>query len=275
MNQPRFGAIVAGAAIVLGISGCAFSPLAHRIKVGEEAFVVFVGEGRDRHTDLFAVPANGGAVSQVTFTALIEMHPQLTPTGEMVVFLRMRDTLPGQRRDVVVVNLLSYGETVIAIPDSAGRPDAVAWSDDATTLYLRTDRGLWRTAAPPAPVAVIAVARGDSAAADSALETWLGRPRFARAVRCLTGGVCVIGPNGDTAALAPAGRGAMRWGDDSVGWFQDDGIVVRSLGPSQDRVVTLKDGPANPRDASVAPLRLVRSRRDAPASRQSPRSPPN
>ena len=243
---------VIAALAAISLSGCAFSPLAHRIKVGEEAFVVFVGEGRDRHTDLFAVATNGGPVTQVTFTPLIEMRPQLTLTGEMVAFLRMRDTLPGQRREVVVVNLISYGEIVIALPDSAGRPEAVAWSDDATTLYVRTTRGLWQTAAPPAPIAVTAVATGHLATADSVLDTWLGRPRFSRAMPCRTGGVCVIGPDGDTAVLALAGRSAMRWGDDSVGWFQDNRIVIRSLGPSHDRVVTLVDGPTNPRDAAHA-----------------------
>jgi len=250
MSRVPRPAIAALAAIAL--YGGAITPHAHRIKVGEEAFVLFVGEGRDRHTDLFAVPAAGGPITQVTFTALVEMRPRLTSTGEMVAFLRVRDTMPGQRREIVVVNLLSYGEMVMAVPDSVGRPDAVAWSDDASTLYLRTDRGLWQMAAPPTPTVVTAVAASQAAAADSALETWLGRPRFSRVIPCATGGLCAIGPSGDTATLTSQGRGAIRWGTDSVGWFQDEGIVVRSLGPSHDRVVTLKDGPTDPRDATYA-----------------------
>ncbi len=213
---------------------------------------MFVGEGRDRHVDLFAVSANGGPVTQVTFTALIESRPQLTPTGEVVAFLRMRDTLPGQRREVVVVNLLSYGEVVIALPGSAGQPESVAWSDNASTLYVRTDRGLWQADAPPARASAIPVSPGDTAVADSALNSWLGRPRFSRAISCVAGGVCAIGPKGDTAVLSAEGRGVMRWGNDSVAWFQKSGIVVRSLGPSHERVVTLKDGPDNPREATFA-----------------------
>lgn len=252
MSYRIFRAVVAGAAIALAVSGCAFSPLAHRIKVGEEPFFVFVGEGRDQHTDLFAVLAAGGPVTQVTFTALIEMSPRLTPTGEVVAFLRMRDSLPDQHRDIVVINLLSYSEVLIPLPDSAGRPSAVAWSDDATKLYIRTDRGVWQAAAPQLPSVVTPVAANNGAVADSALELWLGRPRFSRVVSCSASGLCVIGPKGDTAVLAPDGRDAIRWGNDSVGWFQSGGIVVRSLGPGHERIVTWKEGPTNPRDGSYA-----------------------
>lgn len=244
--------VVAGAAIAFAISGCAFSPLAHRIKVGEEPFVIFVGTGRDQHTDLFAVLANGGPVTQVTFTALIEQGPQLTPSGEMVAFIRMRDTLPDQHRDLVVVNLLSYAELVIALPDSAGRLSQVAWSDDVSKLYMRTDRGLWQAPAPPVSGSPTLVLPADSAVADSALTLWLGRPRFTRVTHCAAGGVCVTGSSGDTAVLASDGRDAMRWGDDSVAWFQRDGIMVRSLGPGHERLVTWNDGPANVREGSYA-----------------------
>ena len=71
-------------------------------------------------------------------------------------------------------------------------------------------------------------------------------------ISCVSGGVCAIGPKGDTAVLSADGRGAIRWGNDSVAWFQSSGIVVRSLGPSHERVVTLKDGPNNPREATFA-----------------------
>ena len=245
-------AVVAGATIALAVSACAFSPLAHRIKVGEEPFVLFVGEGRDGHTDLFAVLASGGPVTQVTFTALVEMKPQLTATGEVVAFLRMRDTMPDQHRDVVIVNLMSYAEIVVALPDSAGTPNTVAWSDDASTLFVRTDRGVWQLASPPAPVAVMRVAATSNAIADSALDLWLGQPRFSRVVGCAGHGVCVVGPKGDTATLAAGGVGAMRWGNDSVAWFQTAGITVRSLGPSHERLVSWRDGPAHPREGTFA-----------------------
>jgi hypothetical protein len=243
-------AIAALAAIAL--SACAFSPLAHRIKVGEEPFALFVGEGRDGHTDLFVVPASSGPVTQLTFTAQVEMKPRLTATGEVVAFLRMRDTMPDQHRDVVIVNLLSYAELVVPMPDSAGQPTTVAWSDDAQSLFIRTDRGVWQTAAPPFPLSVTRVAQAATASADSALDLWLGRPRFSKVVDCTSHGVCVVGPKGDTATLSADGFGAMRWGNDSVAWFQKSGIAVRSLGPSHERLVTWRDGPAHPREGTFA-----------------------
>ncbi len=114
-------ATVALAAVAF-VSACSFSPINHRIKIGEESFIVFVGEGIDHNTDLFAVPANGGSVAQITFTPLVEKGPRLSPTGEVVAFLRMRDTIPGTPRNVVLMNLLSGGEAAVALPADAGAP---------------------------------------------------------------------------------------------------------------------------------------------------------
>ncbi|HEY3935573.1 MAG TPA: hypothetical protein VGL65_13260 [Gemmatimonadales bacterium] len=240
--------IVAAAAF----SACSFSPLAHRIDVGQEPFVIFVGEGIDHHTDLFAAPAGGGEVAQLTFTALIERHPRLSPSGDVVAFIRMRDTLPGTQHDVVAMNLLSGGEMTIALPAAAGQADDLAWSGD-TVLYVRTDHGVWRAAAPPAHGDATPVIAPDSARADSVLSVWLGQPRFARVVNCSTAGLCIIGPKGDTGLLAPQGRDAIRWGDDSVAWFEDGAVMVRSLGPGRERRVNWRSIPDHPRDGTYAP----------------------
>ncbi len=98
-------------AVAVALSACSFSPLAHRINVGQEPFVIFVGDGIDHHTDLFAAPAGGGEVAQLTFTALVEQHPRLSPSGDVVAFIRMRDTLPGTHHDVVAMNLLTGGDS--------------------------------------------------------------------------------------------------------------------------------------------------------------------
>jgi hypothetical protein len=39
-------------------------PLTNRIKIGDEAFVIGVGEGPDGQTDLYAAPAGGGAFTR-------------------------------------------------------------------------------------------------------------------------------------------------------------------------------------------------------------------
>ena len=225
---------------VVGTMACSFSPLANRIDIGEEAFVVLVATGPDGLTDLHAVPAGGGMTARITFTPLIESHPALSRGGDVVAFLRSGDSLPDTPRDLVVMNLLNGAERTLPTPATAGRIDRLAWSDDGTELLLATASGTWSIAAPPAePVA----RRLDGAArevADSALTTWLGRPRFARAFNCPAGqGVCLVGPSGDTAVLASRGRDPFAWGLDSVGWFEGDGMYVRSLGPATARSVSL------------------------------------
>ncbi|HST07804.1 MAG TPA: hypothetical protein VLJ83_06500 [Gemmatimonadaceae bacterium] len=239
-------------ALLLAAS-CGFSPLSHHITVGEEPFLIFVGEGIDQHTDLFAVGSGGGTVFQVTFTPLIEQHPRLTPNGNVVAFLRMRDTLPSTHHDVALMDLVTGGDAVLTLPPGSGQPSDLAWSADGSRLYIRTDRGIWQTPAPPAVAVVSPVTEHDRSAADSALDLWLGRPAFALVVDCHDGGLCIIGPQHDTTALAPKGRDALRWGDDSVGWFEDGAIVVRSLGPGRLRRVLWHDPPRNPRDASYTP----------------------
>jgi len=241
------------AAGLLAVAGCGISPLSHRIHIGEDPFVVFVATGVDGHTDLFAAPAGGGDIVQFTFTPLVESSPRLRPDGEVVAFLRGRDTAAAAPRDVVLMNLVSSGETDITLPADAGRPQALAWSRDAARLYLRTDRGLWQVTVPPGPPHPIAVAPADTAAADSALAVWLGDPPFARAIRCPAGGVCIVGPKGDTTTLAPQGRDPVRWGADSVAWFDNDNLQVRSLGPGVPHRVVWRSMPQRPRQLDYVP----------------------
>lgn len=245
-------ATAAPAAVALLGAGCGLSPLSHHISVGSEPFVIFVGEGIDQHTDLFAVAAGGGGVFQVTFTPLIEKHPRLTPTGTIVAFLRMHDTLPGTRRDIVLMDLATGGESVPVLPPGSGQPLDLAWNADGTSLYVRTDRGIWQSAAPPRPTSFIPIAAAKLPGADSSLDLWLGQPRFARVIGCAAGGLCIVGPKGDSTALAPTGSDAVRWGDDSVAWFDNSALVVRSLGPGRLRRVTWQNAPQHPRDASYA-----------------------
>lgn len=236
--------------LLLGTAGCNFSPLMNKIEIGQEPFVVVVGEGADGRADLFAVSAGGGAMTQLTYTTLLEVGPTLTPEGALLGFLRMRDTLAGTPREIVVMNLLNGSERRMDLPASAGQPQALGWSDDQTTLYVRTDRGRWALAAPPGDPSAREVAATD-AAADTALTLWLGRPRFARAIECGTG-VCAVTARGDSAPLAPVGRDPMRWGNDSVAWFEGERLMVRSLGPGLSRRVEWSRAPSGVRDGAYA-----------------------
>ncbi len=220
--------------------------------MGHDPYFVIVGEGIDHHTDLFAVPADGGDVAQFTFTPLTESDPQLTPNGDVVAFLRSNDAMPTTPPRVVLMNLLSGGELPVHLPDSAGVPVALAWNDDASLLYVRTTRGLWETAARPGATTVTRVVTADTARADTMLTVWLGAPRFARAIACAGGGVCVIGPRGDTADIAPEGHDPVRWGGDSVAWIEHGALKVRSLGPGVGRRITWNRGPDHPRQPTFA-----------------------
>lgn len=239
-----------GVALALLVIGCNFTPLMNRIAPGEEPFVVIVGEGAGSQVDLFAVGSGGGAVTQLTFTVPVERGPRLTTDGTTLAFLRMADTLPGTAREVVVMNLLSGSERRLGLPAEDGQPKSLAWGDDQATLYVRTALGVWALAAPPAPPAARRVAAEDPVA-DSALTTWLGTPRFARAIQCGPA-VCAVTARNDTVQLTPTGRDPFRWGTDSVAWFEGEELMIRPLGPGLSRRMSWTRPPLHPRDGSYA-----------------------
>jgi hypothetical protein len=230
--------------------GCGLSPIDHRIKLGEEPFVVLVGEGNDRNTDLFTTTTSSGHVYQLTFTRVIEQAPALANGGGMVAFLRLRDTLPGTRRDVVVMILENGAEKTIPLPATAGLALALGWRAGDSVVYIRTDRGLWQANIPVSGSEATAVSSADSIVASQVTGAWLGQPPFAQAIQC-PAGICIIGPRHDTTTLSATGHDPMRWGRDSVAWFEGSEIVVRSLGAGRARRVMLKDAPANLRQGSM------------------------
>ncbi len=240
-------ALFAGALL---LAACSFSPLTNRIKVGEDDIVVFVAEGVDGNTDLFISPTSGGTPTQLTYTGATEMLPRLSPDGGVLAFVRARDTLGGGAR-LIAMNLINGNERSVTLPGDVGRPVALGWGTGAGTLYLRTETGTWKADAPPAAFALARVADSDPSA-DTALAVWLGEPRFARAEPCAAGGVCVIGAGAATTTVARDGTGALRWGMDSVAWFEGPNLIVRGLGPGPARRVTWRKAPSRPRDATYA-----------------------
>ncbi len=235
---------------LLTVCGCNLSPLMNRIEIGEDPILVVTGEGKDGRTDLFAVHAGGGSLSQLTFTNQVERGPRLTVDGGVLAFLRMRDTLPATEREVVMMNLVSGTERKYLLPEDAGQPQLLGWSDDARTLYVQTDRGRWAITAPPGDGAMREVAAED-AAADTALTLWLGMPRFAKGISCGSG-ICAVTARGDTMTLTPQGRDPFRWGTDSLAWFEGENLTVRSLGPGVTRRVEWSSAPSGVRDGAYA-----------------------
>ncbi len=112
-------------------------------------------------------------------------------------------------------------------------------------IIVGTAAGIWQITPPPAEPTARRLTGPALTEADSLLGTWLGEPRFARAFNCpVAGGVCLIGPSGDTTILASRGRDPFRWGSDSVAWFEGEEMMVRGLGPGIARTVRL--GPSAP-----------------------------
>ena len=227
------------------------SPLQNRLAPGEEPFAVFVADGEAGVGDLYAIRPDGGTTIPITYTRVRELAPALAPSGTALAFIR--ETVAGDpsTRRVVVMNLLNGNEQ--ALPSSALPADAVAWSVDATRLYIRAGAMILETPAPPGESRLVALDSLEALHADSAFWALLGTPAFGRAVECPESGVCVVLADGSLSVLAADGRGGIRWGSDSVGYFVGTGFVVRPLGAGRARELKLIPPRADPREMTFFP----------------------
>jgi hypothetical protein len=224
----------------------------NRIAVGEEPLVMFVAEAADGSTDLFAVSPGGGPVHQVTFNRPVESHPALNPAGTVVAFFRQPVRGDSTTREVVVLNLVNSAERRLALPEGAGAPLRLAWDKVGERLVVGTDRGIWEMAAPPARPEPRQLEGPAAASADTLLSVGLGEPAFALAEPCEGGAICAMSPAGERQVLAARGTGPVRWGADSLAWFDQDRIEVRPLGAGRSRQVMWSQPPDNPRQATYA-----------------------
>jgi hypothetical protein len=219
-----------------------------KIDVGRESYAVFVG-GSGISGDLYAVRANGGPAFPITYTPVAELAPALSPDGTNVAFLRsqsLRDSTPAT---VWVMNLLSGSEQELELPNGAGTPERVGWSDGGKTVVVRAGQGLYRFDAPPAKSEGRPVAPAESAAAESSLAVLLGNPVFARVVVCKRAtDLCVTTGRGTPGILAQAARDPVRWGTDSVAFLVGDDILqIRPLARGRPRALNWSNVPARPR----------------------------
>lgn len=226
-----------------------FSPLRHRFEPGRDRYLVFVADAPDGRGDLWAMDPDGAEPVQVTFSLPAEFAPALSPEGGLVAFLRARDEADTLHRAVWLVNLVNSAERELPAPKGAGTPLAVAWLEGNRTLAVRTTRGLWRVAAPPAPTDWAPLAGADSAAAGLALAVRVGEPAFARIVPCAghAADLCAVTPADSVQLLAKDAHDAVHWGADSVGYVQGSELVVRPVGPGQARRVALRPSLVRPR----------------------------
>jgi hypothetical protein len=235
-------------ALLVGATGCegTLPPLRKVGEVGKEPILLFVGGEFTGQADLFAVPASGGQVTQLTFSSVNETRPALSPDGRAVAFLR-----PGA---VWVLNLLSGAEREVRLPKGAGTPERVGWAADGRSLVVAAGTVLYRAPTPPDESPATVVPPSARASAESSLAVLLGSPAFARVTTCPEPeDLCLVGDTGGPAPLAAGARDAARWGDDSVSYFTNAGLVVRPLGPGRERVVELTNPPPRPREPTMFP----------------------
>ncbi|NOT07270.1 MAG: hypothetical protein HOP28_03600 [Gemmatimonadales bacterium] len=220
-------------ALAMTAAACAVTPLTNRIDVGEEPFVVGVGNGPDGFTDLYAAPAGGGNFVRLSFNRAREEGPKISPDGGRVAFFR-RAEAGGGTWSLVVMDLLTTGERSTLLPNGAGTPVRLGWSHDGRRI------GLW--AGPlylvdeANPAETIHPIAGDSVPiVDSLTREFVGSPPIGAIEACRDGGECILTREGQLTLLGPATSGAIRWTSDSVAYFIGDDFEIRPLGGGRSR----------------------------------------
>lgn len=244
-------------------TGCSVTPLTNRIKIGEEAFVIAVGEGPDGQTDLFAAPAGGGGFVRLTFNRAEERLPKISPDGTMVAFLR---GVQGSTWSLVILDLRTNAERALPLPAEAGAPERLGWSRDSRQVVLSA-QGYFAMTAPPGASGFTRPPADSVAVAESMSRELLGEPPSAMIGECMNGGLCVVAQSGEVTPLDTAARDAVRWGADSLGYFMPGGFEIRPLAgghsrrpewlnpPSRLRQLTFNPGPQVTTSSGVSGIR--------------------
>ncbi len=237
----------------LALSACSgLPPLRHKFEVGRDAYVILVADAPDGRGDLWAMSTDGSDVVQITFSLPAEWSPRLSPSGDVVAFLRSREQGDTARTRVWLMNLLNGSEREVELPDSSGAATALAW-DGGHALIVRTTRSIFRINAPPYPPDPAEVTPADRAAAERALQVTVGAPAFAVVAACegSSTALCVYPDDGTPATIAEGASDPARWGSDSLAYEQGGELVVRPVGPGRERVVRWRSSLVNPRDLTV------------------------
>ena len=246
-SAPLFGALVLLLAACTGLP-----PLRHRFEVGRDPYVLLVADAPDGRGDLWAMSPDGSDIVQITFSLPAEWSPRLTPTGDVVAFLRAREQGDTARTRIWLLNLLNGSERQLRLPDSSGAPLAIAWTEDGRALVVRTTRAIFRINAPPAPPAPTELAPNEASAAERALSVTVGSPAFARVGPCEgSSALCIFPDDGPPAPIAEGATHPARWGDDSLAYQLNGELVVRPVGPGRERIVRWRPSLVHPRDLTV------------------------
>ena len=241
------------ALVGLALAACGgLPPLRHKFEVGRDPYVILVADAPDGRGDLWAMTPEGSDLVQITFSLPAEWSPRLSPSGDVIAFLRAREQGDTARTRIWLMNLLNGSEREVILPDSAGAPTALAWSEGGRALIVRTTRTIFRAAAPPQPPKPLELTGADRTLALQALDVRVGSPAFARVAACEgTNALCVYPDSGPPAPIAKGATNPVRWGDDSLAYQLDGELVVRPVGPGRERLVRWRESLVHPRDLTV------------------------
>jgi hypothetical protein len=236
--------------LVTLVLGCrvSLSPVKNRVGVGVESYVVFDADGENGEGDLYVGSASGGKAFRVTFSRVHESSPALSPDGIMLAFIRGPHAADSAGHRIWVMNLLNGSEREVPELGPGAYPQRLGWSLDGSALLVRTAKGDFRIAPPPADPAPRAVPSAEQSLADTLLGVPLGSPVQAVADECAEG-VCARTASG-SQVLGQGGRAPFRWGSDSVGYFSGNEIEVRPLGGGSTRHLRWGESPADMRTAT-------------------------
>jgi hypothetical protein len=222
------------------VAGCGLTPLSNKIAVGDEAFVVVVGEGAGAMTDLFAAPAEGGTFRQLTFTRVAEDRPRLDPSGTRLAFVRAGSR--GGDPEIVVMNLETGAEIGGTVAAGGKAVSRLGWTPPGDTVIAVTEGAVWVSPSTTGHWVLADSAR--AAAFDSLTLELVGDPPFGVIAPCRSGaGACVITEQGEETALAAGATDPIRWGGEAIGYVLGDRVEVRPLGGGRLRHPSWRDPP--------------------------------
>ncbi|MFL5402673.1 MAG: TolB family protein [Gemmatimonadales bacterium] len=234
------------------LAGCeaTLPPLRGKLEVGRDAYAVFVG-GNSLNSDLYAVRADGGPASPLTYTPVAELAPALAPDGGSVAFLRAKSLRDSTPASVWILNLLSGADRELRLPKGAGAPRRLGWYRDGTSVVVATERGLYLLNPPPARTDARPVPPPERQRAESSLAVLLGDPVFGRVVPCeKPEELCVMGDSGAPGFLVRGAHDPLRWGPDSVAFLLGNRLEIRPLARGRPRRLTWSNLPENPRQVT-------------------------